>query len=81
MFFGLIWIVCFISAKTNFVTMMSVCTYYFSTKDGSNPAADVSLSLKYTFLYHIGSLACGSFILALIVFARIWAYIIEKSAT
>jgi len=34
MFFGLIWIVCFISAKTNFVTMMSVCTYYFSTKDG-----------------------------------------------
>ena len=59
---------------------MSVCTYYFSTKDGLNAEADVGLSLKYTFLYHIGSLACGSFILALIIFARIWAYIMEKSA-
>jgi len=38
------------------------------------------LSLKFTYLYHIGSLACGSFILALIVLARIWAYIIEKAA-
>lgn len=83
MFFGLIWIVCFITAKTNFVTMMSVCTYYFSIKvdgDKKDPEAEVGLSLKYSFLYHVGSLACGSFILALIIFARIWAYIIEKSA-
>ena len=83
MFFGIIWIVCFISAKTNFVTMMSVCTYYFSIKAGEDkkdPEADVGLSLKYSFLYHIGSLACGSFILALITFARIWAWIIENTA-
>jgi len=63
--------------------MMSVCTYYFSIKDGgekTHPEADVSLSLKYSFLYHVGSLACGSLILALIIFARIWAYIMEKSA-
>lgn len=59
--------------------MMSVSTYYFSTKDGKNPEADVGLSLKYSFLYHIGSLACGSFILALIIFARIVAAICEKA--
>ena len=49
MFFGIIWIVCFISAKTNFVTMMSVCTYYFSIKAGEDkkdPEADVGLSLN-----------------------------------
>jgi len=83
MFFGIIWIVTFLSAKTNFVTIMSVCTYYFSVKEGGenkDPEADVGLSLKFTYLYHIGSLACGSFILALIVLARIWAYIIEKAA-
>jgi hypothetical protein len=83
MFFGIIWIVTFISAKTNFITMMSVVTYYFSVKEGQenrDPEAIVGLSLKFTYLYHIGSLACGSFILALIIFARIWAYIIEKSA-
>lgn len=84
MIFGIIWIVTFISAKTNFITMMSVCTYYFSVKANSekkDPEADVLLSLRYTYLYHIGSLACGSFILALVVFARIWAYIIEKASS
>jgi hypothetical protein len=83
MFFGIIWIVRFISAKANFVTMMSVCTYYFSVKadvDKKNPEADVGLSLKYSFLYHIGSLAYGSFILFFITFARIWAWIIENTA-
>lgn len=80
MLFGVIWIVCFVTAKTNFVTMMSVTTYYFSTKDGQNPEADVGLSLKYSFLYHAGSIACGSFILAMIIFARVVAFVIEKSA-
>jgi hypothetical protein len=63
--------------------MMSVSTYYFSIKacgENKDPEADIGLSLKYSFLYHIGSLACGSFILALIIFAKIWAFIIEKSA-
>lgn len=60
--------------------MMAVSTYYFSTKDGQNPEAEIGLSLKYTYLYHLGSLACGSFILALIVFAQFVAYACEKAA-
>ena len=50
-------------------------------KEGEDGEADVGLSVKYTYLYHIGSIAAGSLILALIVFARLIATIMSKAAS
>lgn len=66
MFFGLLWIVNFISAKTTLITMTSASTYYFNSNEDANGEAEVGWSIKTTYAYHIGTLAFGSFCIAVI---------------
>ena len=71
MFFGLLWIFAFIQAKTSFITMVSASTYYFSSGPEKEGEGDVALGFKWAYLYHAGSLAFGSFIIAVIQFIRV----------
>jgi hypothetical protein len=86
MFFGILWICAFMRAKTSFITMVSATTYYFSsikdpkTGERVDGTADVALGFKFTYMYHAGSLAVGSFIIALIQFIRIVFMTIAKQA-
>jgi len=66
MLFGILWILAFIKAKTSFITMMSATTYYFDSTKDRDGNADVGLGFKFAYMYHAGSLAFGSFIIALI---------------
>jgi choline transporter-like protein 2/4/5 len=71
MLFGLFWILEFMQAKTYFITMVSASTYYFDSNKEREGDANVSLGFKYAYMNHAGSLAFGSFIVALVQFIRV----------
>eukprot|EP00744_Colponema_vietnamica_P001108 GILI01001874.1.p2 GENE.GILI01001874.1~~GILI01001874.1.p2 ORF type:complete len:612 (+),score=211.84 GILI01001874.1:159-1838(+) len=83
--FGLFWTVEFLIAIFHFVIAGSVVCWYFTkpvsgTRDDERrPVRPISTSLWYALRYHLGSLAFGSLIVAIVQMARaILAYINEK---
>jgi hypothetical protein len=75
MFFGILWICQFLKAKTQFITMVSASTYYFNSDKETEGHAELDLAVTFTYKYHIGSLAFGSFIIALIEFIK-WCFLV-----
>lgn len=80
MFFGLLWILAFFNAQQSFIVMVSASTYYFDSNKEKDGDANVSMGVKFAWVYHIGSLAFGSFIIALIEFIRIVFMTIAEQA-
>ena len=84
MLFGFLWLVTFLIACNEFVVIVSAITWYFSDKtvpddDGIPGDSDVSFGFKWSVRYHMGSLAFGSFILAVVWLIRIiFEYVGEK---
>ena len=82
--FGIVWLVTFIIACNEFVIIVSAITWYYSDKtipddDGIPGDSDVSEGFKWTFRYHMGSLAFGSLILSIVWIIRAaFEYIGEK---
>jgi len=66
MIFMIVWILEWISAKVNFITMYSASTYYFTSNANVDGEANVGDAFKAAYVYHAGSLAFGSFIIALV---------------
>jgi choline transporter-like protein 2/4/5 len=66
MLFGILWILAFIRAKSSFITMVAATTYYFDSNKEYDGHANVTLGFKFAYMYHAGSLAFGSFIIAII---------------
>lgn len=78
--FGLLWVLNFIVAKTNFITMVAASTYYFDSNPNKDGSAEVMLGVKYAYCNHFGSLAIGSFIIAVIQFIRlVFEYFAEQA--
>lgn len=71
MFFGLLWILAFLNAQQAFIVMTSACTYYFDSSSEKEGNATVMTGVKWAWVNHIGSLAFGSFLIALVEFLRI----------
>jgi len=74
--FGFFWIVAWIIAVQLFVTCCSVCMWYFGGHgsdegEGGDKPAGVFISLKWAFRYHLGSLAWGAFIIAIVTTIRV----------
>ncbi len=84
MIFGFLWIIAFLIACNEFVVIVSAITWYFSDKtveddDGIPGDSDVAYGFKWSLRYHMGSLAFGSFILAVVWVIRIiFEYIGQK---
>lgn len=80
MIFGIFWIISFIMACNDFVIIVSTVTWYFSKKsDEGDGSASICTGFSWIFKYHGGSLALGSFILALVWIIRaIFEYAAEK---
>jgi len=70
MLFGILWVTAFFEYCSTFVIMVSASTYYFNSDMHTEGDAEVSLGFTYCFT-HFGSIAIGSFIIALIRFIRI----------
>lgn len=60
--------------------MCSASTYYFNSNQTTEGSADVMLAVNFAYFKHFGSLALGSFIIAVIEFIRIVFYYIAERA-
>lgn len=81
MFFGLLWITAFIDYCSRFVVIMGATTYYFNNsrdKMDVEVGADIGYGFKCAYLHHPGSIAMGSFIIALIRFIKYIFYYLSK---
>ena len=84
MVFGFLWLICFLIACNEFVVIVSAITWYYSDKtipddDGIPGDSDVRYGFWWSIRYHMGSLAFGSFLMALVWTIRaIFEYIGEK---
>jgi len=70
-FFGLLWTNQFIVGFSCVTVAGAIAYYYWSQGDTAQmPALPVLAALKNTVVYHLGSIAFGSFIVAVIMFIR-----------
>jgi hypothetical protein len=79
MLFGILWVTAFFEYCSTFVIMVSASTYYFNSDPHNEGAAEVDMGFKYC-VTHFGSLAIGSFIIAVIRFIRIVFMYLAKQA-
>lgn len=83
MFFGLLWLTAFIDYTSRFVTIVSATTYYFNNsrdRPDEEASAEICYGFKCAYLHHPGSIALGSFIIALIRFIKFVFYYLAKKA-
>ena len=78
--FGLIWFTFFLQASNNYVTMVTATTFYFTSTRGSIGSGSVTQGLRWAWVHNFGSIAFGSFIIALIFTIRLLVYYVAKKA-
>jgi len=82
MFFGLLWLLALIDYLSRFIVIVAASTYYFNhTRDmeeENTDAAEVCYGFKCAYFHHFGSIAVGSFIIALIRFIKFIFYYVAK---
>ena len=66
-----LWNNAFLLALNQFIIGCSVCIWYFSQGPGMESGGSIRKSVYWAFRYHLGSLAFGSLILAIVQFIRI----------
>lgn len=77
--FGFIWITELISAIFHYSLIVGVCTWYFTSTNEERGTFSLCTGLWWAFRYNMGSLAFGSFILAVIWVLRIiFEYFAQK---
>lgn len=84
MLFGILWVLAFMEAIEKFIIASTTCMWYFSGEgsDGADKTGKVSiwLSTKWAFVYHIGTMAMGSLLIAILSLIKlIFEYIVKKS--
>jgi hypothetical protein len=70
MFFGILWVTAFFEYCARFVVLVAAATYYWDSNPMAEGSADVAMGFSLCWT-HMGGLAIGSFIIALIRFIRI----------
>lgn len=68
--FALFWIMAFILAWVQFVVAATAVQWYFSSSSDTAGSGSVCKSTYWSFRFHVGSLAFGSLILAIVMFIR-----------
>lgn len=76
--FGLFWIVELLQAIFKFMLIVGVCTWYFTSTHDSRGRFSIFKGLWWAIRYNFGSLALGSFILAIIWTIRVIFEYLEK---
>lgn len=81
MFFGYLWIVAWIEYTSRFIVIVGACTYYFNNnRENLNveAPADIDYGFYTAYVNHMGSIAFGAFIIALIRLIKIIFYYAAK---
>lgn len=71
MFFGLLWIMAFVIAFAQFIIIVGVATWYFNQDSDNVGYASFTSAFSWFFRYHLGSIAFGSLIIAIVWAIRI----------
>jgi hypothetical protein len=64
--FGYLWINAFIIGVTQFIISAACALWYFSCSSDSNGSGSLCKGFYWVFRYHLGSIAVGSFLIALV---------------
>jgi len=64
--FGGFWVMAWIDATSQFVVMYSAATYYFNSSADTEGGAEVCGAFSTAYLNHMGSLAFGAFLIAIV---------------
>jgi choline transporter-like protein 2/4/5 len=70
-FFGLLWINQFIVGLACVTIAGAIGSFYWAGgKEENMPTFPVLVAIKNTFIYHVGSVAFGSLLIAIVMFVR-----------
>lgn len=64
--FGLLWVNAFIIGCAQFIIAAACCVWYFSHQGDTGGKGSISTGIKWIFRYHLGSIAFGSCIIAIV---------------
>ena len=81
MFFGFLWITAWIEYTSRFIVIMGACTYYFNnSRDNleTEEPADIAYGFHAAYMNHMGSIAFGAFMIALVRFIKYIFYYLAK---
>ena len=77
--FGFFWIVAFIIAILQFTIAATTALWYFGSNSDAPPSVSVCQGISWAFRYHLGSLAFGSFLIAVVTMIKvIFEYFAKK---
>lgn len=83
MIFGFLWLTAFIEYASRFVVIVGACTYYFNNhrdRSEEEKGAEIMFGVKCAYYHHMGSVAFGAFIIALVRFVKLIFYYLAKKA-
>jgi len=66
MLFVLLWLMAWIKYTCKFICMVAAATYYFNSDASKEGEAEVKLGFEFAYFNHMGSLAVGSFVIAVV---------------
>ena len=69
--FGYLWLNAFVIGVSQFIISASCAIWYFSSTSDSNGSGSLTRGFWWVFRYHLGSIAFGAFLIALVQFIRI----------
>lgn len=69
--FGFFWIIAFIIAILQFTIAATTAIWYFSSGSDASGSASVCQSIGWAFRYHLGSLAFGSLLIAIVTMIKV----------
>jgi len=69
--FGLLWVAAFVNGLCQFIIAASTCIWYFTVNSDTKGRGTVGTAFYWGFRYHLGSIAFGSFIIAVVQMIRI----------
>lgn len=69
LFVGILWIIIWLAAVGNFIIASAACQWYFfgqgSDAEGVKNDVKIGLGVGHAFMYHMGSIAVGSFLVTI----------------
>ena len=69
--FGLLWVAAFVNGLCQFIIAASTCIWYFTVNSDTKGRGTVGTAFYWGFRYHLGSIAFGSFCIAVVQMIRL----------
>jgi len=70
MIFGILWICAWLDYSNQFIVQVTAVSYYFDSNATETGSGSVCKGFKFAYFNHMGSLALGALIIAIIRFIK-----------